>query len=140
MAEDECHSGICDIEFYIKFSMGVLRNIHELATCIQTQKHNYKVIGYGAAAKASTIINALETPMEIDYIVDDNPLKVGKFMPSTNIPILPTSILANEESDLAIWITAHNFQKEIVERIKAARPNRNDILINYIPEIKTQPI
>jgi len=140
MSMDETYEGIKDTLFYKTFSEGVLKNIYELSNCINNQKKKYKVIGYGAAAKSSTIINALPNKLALDYIVDDNPLKVGKYMPSTNIKIMPTEILEVEQDDLAIWITAHNFKKEIIERIKAKRPNRNDIIINYIPEINIEPI
>ncbi|MES2287393.1 MAG: class I SAM-dependent methyltransferase [Bacteroidota bacterium] len=137
---DEQHKGIKDILFYKKFGEGVLKNVHELSDCINEQKGKYKVIGYGAAAKASTIINSLSIQLPLDYIVDDNPLKVGKYMPSTDIQILPTSTIENEEQDLAIWITAHNFKKEIIERIKQKRSDRNDVIINSVPKIYVEPI
>jgi len=140
MAMDETHDGIRNFDFYNKFANGVIKNIAELGECINEQSKKYKVIGYGAAAKASTIINALPNKLALSYIVDDNALKVEKYMPDTDIQILPTSTLKEEEGNLAIWITAHNFKKEIIERIKAKRPNRDDIIINYTPNVNTESI
>ncbi len=139
LAEWEVSEGILDTADYKTFAEKLKYNLNKLHLNINELRKNYKVIGYGAAAKASTIINALEE-IPLSYIVDDNPLKVGKYMPSTNIQILPTSTIEKEPQDLAIWITAHNFKKEIIERIKAKRPNRNDIIINNTPTVNTEPI
>jgi len=138
MSSKELAIGISQPSSYKSFSETVIKNISELLGCVTNISKTYKVIGYGAAAKASTIINAVSLP--IAYIVDDNPLKVGKYMPSTDIQILPTSTLDTEESDLAIWITANNFQKEIMEKIKLHRENRNDLIISYTPKVKTDPL
>lgn len=139
LIELEKQLGMRGIDFYNNFSETIKRNITELRFYMLALQKDYKIIGYGAAAKASTIINAAEQ-FPLDYIVDDNPLKVGKFMPSTDIKILPTITISDEQSNLAIWITAHNFQKEIIERIKEKRPNRKDVAISYTPTIKMEDI
>ncbi len=137
LSSKELSIGISQPSSYSKFSKLVTENISELYhTVVQYDK----VIGYGAAAKASTIINASTPRLPLDYIVDDNPLKVGKYMPSTDIKILPTSKLSEEKEDLAIWITANNFQKEIMEKIKLHRAGRNDVIISYTPEVKVDPL
>ncbi len=139
LIEQEIELGMREIRFYNKFSETIERNITELRLYMLALGSDYKIIGYGASAKASTIINASEE-MPLSYIVDDNPLKVGKYMPSTVVKILPTSFLSDDQSNLAIWITPHNFQKEIIERIKQKRPDRKDIAITYTPTIQKENI
>lgn len=139
LIEQEIELGMREIKFYNRFSETIDRNINELRLFMLALQKDCKIIAYGAAAKASTIINASEK-MPLDYIVDDNPLKVGKYMPSTDIKILPTSTISEEQSNLCIWITAHNFKKEIIERIKEKRPDKKDVAISYTPIIKFEKI
>lgn len=51
-------------------------------------KKNKIIIGFGAPAKATTLINYLKIQKYISYIIDDNPLKNNKFIPNTNIKII----------------------------------------------------
>ena len=56
---------------------------------IQKLKSNgKKLIGYGSPAKATTALNFFGVSSEIDFIVEDNKLKHGKFVPGVNIPIV----------------------------------------------------
>jgi SAM-dependent methyltransferase len=73
------------------------------------------VAGYGAPAKASTIINyCLFGPDNIDFIIDDNPLKQNMLVPGANIPIYSSSILEEKLPDYLI-IFAWNFSSEIIK-------------------------
>ena len=69
-----------------------------------------KIVGYGAPAKATTILNFYGINKEIDYLVDDNPLKSGKYVPGVQIPIQNT--FKNEKIDLII-VFAWNYFNEI---------------------------
>ena len=59
----------------------VLKNIKIL------KKNNDKIIGYGSPAKATTALNFFGISNQIDFIVEDNKLKLNKFVPGVNIPI-----------------------------------------------------
>ena len=75
------------------------------------------ISGYGAPAKANTIINYCHlNSSHIDYIVDDNPLKQGKFSPGAKIPIIPSAQLTDNPTDYVI-IFAWNFAQEIIQKI-----------------------
>ncbi len=72
--------------------------------------------GYGAPAKATTIINYCGFgPSQIDFIVDDNPLKQDHLVPGAKIPIVPSAHLVQNPTDYVI-IFAWNFAKEIMEK------------------------
>jgi SAM-dependent methyltransferase len=70
---------------------------------------------YGAPAKLCTLIHATDQPEAIEYVVDDNPNKVGRYVPGTRIPILPVSTLY-ERRPKRVLITAWNFADDIKKR------------------------
>ena len=77
-------------------------------------KNNY-LVGYGAPAKASTLINFFNISKYIYYIKDDNPLKNGKFIPNTNVEIL--NKFKKNKID-AILVFAWNYFDEIKKKNK----------------------
>jgi len=119
-----------------KFKKNVVEIRKKLWSFIEKAKTEQKVIaGYGAPAKASTIINFCKfTTNEIQYIIDDNPLKQGMLIPGAHIPIKPSSYLQEEKPDLLI-IFAWNFAKEIVNKNEDLRNNGVDFIIP-IPDPK----
>jgi len=64
-----------------KIRDNVRKNIHNL------KKSNSKIVGYGSPAKATTALNFFGISEEIDFIIEDNKLKQGKFLPGMKIPI-----------------------------------------------------
>jgi SAM-dependent methyltransferase len=72
-----------------------------------------KVQAFGAAAKATTLISQLGLEDRIECVVDDTPQKQHRYIPGTDIPILPVSAL----HDGPVLMTAWNYEAEIRERI-----------------------
>jgi ABC-type Fe3+-hydroxamate transport system substrate-binding protein len=67
------------------------------------------LVGYGSPAKATTALNFYGvTNKEIDYIIDDNPLKHNKILPGVRIPIYSREKL-NEKLPDIIVVMAWNF-------------------------------
>ena len=75
------------------------------------------LVCYGAPAKLCTLLHATGQTDAVEYVVDDNPNKAGKFVPGTRIPILPVSTLY-ERRPKRVLVTAWNFFEEIRERNK----------------------
>ena len=72
--------------------------------------------GYGAPAQLTTLCYALGiTDDHVQYIVDDNPLKVGRFTPGRGIPIVPVSELYARAPDVCLIFSA-NFADDIQRR------------------------
>lgn len=92
-------------------------NLNDIKTFITDKKRSGdKIICYGATAKLCLILNLMGlTDKEIDYVVDTTPLKHNKFIPGTNIKIVPYSKKAMENVDYCL-LGAWNFRKEIVEK------------------------
>ena len=81
-------------------------------------KKGYRIIGYGAPAKASTLINFYKlSNKHISYIIDDNPLKQGYILPKANIPIYGSNKLLEEKQEIII-ILCWNFYQEIKNKLK----------------------
>jgi SAM-dependent methyltransferase len=82
------------------------------------------VAGYGAPTKAILLMKmAGIDAAEINYVVDDNPHKTGRFLPRSGIPIKATSELASDPPDVLIMF-AWNFVDDIIGKLtgKFAKP------------------
>lgn len=74
---------------------------------------NAPLVAFGAAAKATTLIHNLGIADKIEYCVDSTPQKQGRYIPGTNIRILPVSELKNQ----TVLLTAWNYEREIRQMI-----------------------
>ena len=82
-------------------------------------KSNYLIAGYGAPTKASLLLSMANLDLkEIKFILEDNLLKVGRYMPKTGIPIVDKDFLKTNKPDVMI-ILAWNFSEDIIEKLKS---------------------
>ena len=70
-----------------------------------------KIIGYGSPAKATTALNFFGISNEIDFIIEDNNLKHGKYIPGVKIPIFNKNRV--QDKNATILVLAWNFFNEI---------------------------
>lgn len=119
---EEKEKGRLEAKVYQDFAAQVMSFKEKLRRMIADLKGQGKTLsGYGAPAKASTIISFCElTPGEIDYIVDDNLLKQDRLIPGRKIPIVPSAYLNEHPTDYVL-IFAWNFAKEIIAKIEPLR-------------------
>ena len=79
------------------------------------------VAGYGAPGKGNTLLNHCGIrPDLLSYTVDRSPVKQGKFLPGTHIPIHPPERLAETRPDY-ILVLPWNLRKEISEQLSYVR-------------------
>lgn len=116
LCKEEKELGLYDINFYRNWGKKVEKHKKDLLDLVNRYLDDSSVIGYGAAAKGSTILNY--TGLGLDYIVDDNPMKVGLKMPGSKIPIVSPETLKFATKPLVIILFAWNFEKEILDKIK----------------------
>jgi SAM-dependent methyltransferase len=72
------------------------------------------VAAYGASTTTTTLLYHFELEGRVKFIVDDNPLKQGRFSPGAHIPVLPSSELATRKPDVVVvlaWIYAEPILK-----------------------------
>jgi len=91
-----------------KIRDNVRRNILKL------KKDNVKIAGYGSPAKATTALNFFGISNEISFIVEDNKLKHGKFLPGMKIPIISKQKIKGKIDN--IIVLAWNFFVEIKKK------------------------
>ena len=72
-----------------------------------------RIIGYGSPAKATTALNFYGISNDIDFIIEDNKLKHGKFIPGVKIPIKSKKNVSSKDS--TILVLAWNFFNDIKE-------------------------
>ena len=107
--------GIKNYKTYKKFAKKVNQIRHNVRkNILNLKKNNKKIIGYGSPAKATTALNFFGISNEIDYIVEDNKLKQGKFLPGMKIPITSRHSVKGKP-DYAI-VLAWNFFDEIKKK------------------------
>lgn len=142
MLKTEKLQGFNDVAKYTAFSDEVALNLFNLMKACKVQDTlGYKLVAYGAAAKASTLISTMDDVLPIQYVIDDAPLKVGKFMPGTNVPIVSSKVAEEDYNNLAIIIFPHNFKKEIKERLKLVRKKESlDSVINIVPKVSVESL
>ncbi|OBB22203.1 SAM-dependent methyltransferase [Mycolicibacterium peregrinum] len=79
-----------------------------------------RVVGYGAPGKGNTLLNYCGIRSDlIEYTVDRNPYKHGKFTPGTRIPIHPVERLDKDRPDVIV-VLPWNLEAEITEQLSFA--------------------
>ena len=116
--------GLKNFETYQKFGEKVYSIRSNVRKNFTKLKNKYKkIIGYGSPAKATTALNFFGISKELDFVVEDNKLKHGKFIPGVKIPILNKNKI--QSRDNPIVVLAWNFYNEI-------RSNNNNLTDKFI--------
>lgn len=138
--KEEDDKGIYNEQTYFDFNEKTQIIVHNLKQEIEDFKSNgYKCIGFGAAAKGQTVLCYGE--IGLDYIIDENPLKINLLSPKMNIPIVSIDHFINDtkndkENKYVILILAWNFATEIKEKIRKYKGNKKCVILEaYFPEI-----
>ncbi len=102
------------IETYYKFASDVEKiKLSSLKKIEGIISNNEKIIGYGAPAKATTVLNYFGiNNLHFEYTIDDNHLKQNKFIPGTNIQIKSIDDIEPDIYDNVV-VLAWNFFNEI---------------------------
>jgi len=118
MRKAEKEDGLTSIEKYLCFSENVKATKRNLLSFLLKAKRREKsVAGYGAHAEAHTLLNYCGIGTDfLDYTVDRNPVKQGKFLAGIRIPILNPSQIFDTKPDYVL-ILPWNIKKEIMTQM-----------------------
>jgi len=134
--DEENNKGISTNKLYSTFQHKAEQVKNDLLRfLIECKEKEITVAAYGAAAKGNTLLNyAGVKPDLIQFIVDRNPAKQGKFMPGSRIPIVAEEYLKQSKPD-RVLILPWNLQTEIINQLNYIR-NWGGKFVTAIPEIK----
>lgn len=118
LAEREERAGFTRLETYSSFDEKVKETKRKIMSfLIDAKQAGKSIAGYGAPGKGNTLLNycAIRTDF-LDYTVDRNPYKHGKFLPGTHIPIFPPEKIRETRPDYVL-ILPWNLKNEIREQL-----------------------
>jgi SAM-dependent methyltransferase len=132
----EQRAGLDRLETYASFT----EQVHEtkrrlLEFLIGARRRGKRVAGYGAPGKGNTLLNycGIRTDF-LEYTVDRNPYKHGKFLPGTHIPIYPPERIPETKPDYVL-ILPWNLKDEIMEQMASIRAWGGQFVVP-IPDVK----
>lgn len=115
--DDEVSSGMTGVDYFRGFA-GAVRDLRGavLGMLKELKSDGRSIVGYGAAAKACTFMSYIGIDGRfLDYLVDRNPYKQGKYMTGNKLPIFPVERLSENRPDY-ILILPWNFSQEIMDQ------------------------
>jgi hypothetical protein len=118
----ETVAGIDTVAFYASFEERVRETKRALLEfLIQAKRAGKRVVGYGAPGKGNTLLNycGIRTDF-LDFTVDRNHHKQGKFTPGTHIPILKPEVIREVQPDYLL-ILPWNLKTEIMGQLAYIR-------------------
>tara|TARA_B110000003_G_scaffold275901_1_gene319979 strand:- start:2326 stop:3507 length:1182 start_codon:yes stop_codon:yes gene_type:complete len=93
-----------------------------------------KVAGYGAAAKASTLLNYANIQANLmPMIADKSPSKIGKYVPGCRVPIVDIEALVKFNPDVVV-IFPWNIKDEVIKEL-TLRLKSSVAFYKFVPEI-----
>ena len=115
-------AGFDELQTYADYGRSVTADKMEiLSFLIDRKRAGQRLVGYGAPAKANTLLNYCGIGSEfIEYTCDLNPAKQDHFLPGTHIPIRSPESIRNDRPDVVL-ILPWNLKDEIMEQLSFIR-------------------
>ncbi|HZB90688.1 MAG TPA: class I SAM-dependent methyltransferase [Stellaceae bacterium] len=122
LVEREQRAGLGELATYAAFEERVRETKRSLLQfLIEAKRAGKRIAGYGAPGKGNTLLNYCGVRTDfLDYTVDRNPYKHGRFLPGTHIPVLPPERVAETRPDFLL-ILPWNLKDEIMAQMAFIR-------------------
>jgi SAM-dependent methyltransferase len=117
LLDEERDAGLGEVPTYRAFGERVMATKRALLRLLIELKDAGKtIVGYGAPAKANTLLNYCGIGRDfLDYTVDLSPSKQGTFLPGSNVPVLAPEAIRRSKPDFVL-ILPWNIEHEIREQ------------------------
>ena len=122
LLQKEIKTGLTRLYYYEGFTQKAFQVKLSLLEFLITQKRLGKTVAaYGAAAKGNTLLNYCGIKNDlIDFVVDANPAKQGKFLPASHIPVVQEHVLRETKPNFVL-ILPWNLTDEITRQLSYIR-------------------
>jgi SAM-dependent methyltransferase len=122
LREKERAAGVHRIEYYDSFATRVEATKRKLLDLlIDLRNQGKKIVGYGAPGKGNTLLNYCGIRRDfLEFTVDRNPHKHGRFLPGTHVPIGAPEDLDQAKPDYVL-ILPWNLKDEIMQQLAHVR-------------------
>ena len=116
----ETNLGIASMDVYQRFGQSVFEYRDQLRDFVLSRKNAGRTLsGYGAAGRATILLSFCGFDAQvIDYVVDESPSRIGRFIPGVGIPVVPRLHFSSNPTNDCL-LTAWNYRTEIVEKEQA---------------------
>jgi hypothetical protein len=120
--DDEAAAGLHTVAGHEGFAAEVLKIKSDLLEFLLAAARDGKsVAGYGAPGKGNTLLNHCGIRSDLlSYTVDRSPVKQGRFLPGTHIPIYAPERLAETKPDYVL-VLPWNLREELTEQLAYVR-------------------
>jgi cyclopropane fatty-acyl-phospholipid synthase-like methyltransferase len=135
LLREELLGGLANLDTYVKFHSRVQSVKSQfLNFLLEAKASSKKVVGYGAAAKGSTLLNYCGVKSDlISCVFDAAEAKQNKYLPGSRIPILQLNEIENTDFDYMV-IFPWNLKEEIFEQFLDIG-NKNFKFVTAVPEL-----
>jgi SAM-dependent methyltransferase len=122
LAQRELAAGYRELEPYMSFRERVVAAKREvLRHLIEAKDAGRTIVGYGAPAKGTTLLNYCGIGTDfLDYTVDKSPHKQGCYLPGVRVPIRDPEEIRRTRPDY-VFILPWNLKDEIMEEMSFVR-------------------
>jgi hypothetical protein len=133
---DEARAGLDTLEGHRGFADSVARVRDDLVEfLVACRRGGKRVVAYGAPGKGNTLLNHCGIRSDlVEFSVDRNPFKHGKFLPGTHIPIHPVEALAEARPDYVL-VMPWNLRREIGSQLDYVAEWRGKLVV-ALPELE----
>ncbi|MCX6239053.1 MAG: class I SAM-dependent methyltransferase [Bacteroidia bacterium] len=119
LIHEEHTNNMRSVMTYLSYANEINKAKKELIDLLQTLKASGKrIVGFGASHSTTTLIYNFELEAFMEYLVDDNKLKQGKYSPGYHLPVYSIEKLYEDKPDYLL-ILAWQHGGSIMQRHKA---------------------
>jgi hypothetical protein len=119
LIDEERAQGMRAVATYQKFASDIQIAKGQVLENLRNLKDARKrIVGFGASHSTTTLTHHFELAPFMEYLVDDNSLKHGRYSPGHHIPVYPSEKMYEDHPDYVV-VLAWQHQKSILERHKA---------------------